>query len=155
MTPEEALDETCRRLGLKLPPAPKPVGAYQPAVTASGFAFLSGQISRDLEGKVVTGKLGKELTVEQGKRAAEWAALQALSLIRNEIGLNKIERLTRLVGYVQSSSDFYQQSEVMNAASELFVAVLGEKGRHARSAIGTTSLPLNAAVELELTLRLR
>lgn len=155
MTPEEALEEACGRLGLKLPPAPKPVGVYQPVVLTGGFAFLSGQISRDSEGKVVTGKLGKELTVEQGKRAAEWAALQALSLIRSEMGLNKIERLTRLVGYVQSTPDFYQQSEVMNAASELFVAVLGEKGRHARTAMGAASLPLNAAVELELTLRLR
>lgn len=149
------LEETLRRLGLTLPLPPQPVGAYQPVVLSGGFAFLSGQISRDAKGRVLTGKVGRELTLEQGKRAAQWAALQAVSLIQAEMGLGEVQQMVRLVGFVQSADNFYRQSEVMNAASELFAEVFGEKARPARSAVGVASLPLNAAVELELTLKLK
>ncbi len=148
-------DEKLKRRGLKLPPSPKPVGSYRPVLLAGGFAFLSGQISKDAEGKVVTGKVGKDLTVEEGRRAAEWAALQALGLIRSEIGADRIEQIVRVLGFVQSADNFYGQSDVMNAASELFVELLGEKGRHVRTSVGVASLPLNAAVELELTLKVQ
>lgn len=154
MSLTQALERVLARRGLKLPPPPKPVGSYRPIVVEGGFAFLSGQISKDAEGRVVTGKVGKELSVEQGKRAAEGAALQAVSLIQSEIGLEKVRQVVRVTGFVQSAPDFYGQSEVMNGASELFGELFGEKGRHARSAVGVASLPLNAAVELEVTLKL-
>lgn len=155
MTTDPFLDQALNRRGLKLPPGPKPMGAYVPLVLSGGWACLSGQLSKDEEGRLVTGRVGKELTLEEGKRAAELALLQAVSLIQSEIGFERLERVVRLVGFIQSSSDFYAQSEVMNAASELLVELLGEKGRHARTSIGAASLPLNAAVELELTLKLK
>lgn len=154
MSLTQALERVLARRGLKLPPPPKPVGSYRPFVVEEGFAFLSGQISKDAEGRVITGKVGKELAVEEGKRAAEWAALQAVSLIQSEVGLEKVKQVVRVTGFVQSEPDFYGQSEVMNGASEIFVELFGEKGRHARSAVGVAGLPLNAAVELEVTLKL-
>ena len=154
MSPE-SLNETCSRLGLKLPPPPQPVGSYLPLILTGGFVFLSGQISKDAEGRILTGKVGADLSVEQGKRAAQLATLQAVSLVEREIGLDRVEQVARLVGFIQSAPDFYGQSDVMNAASDLFTEIFGEKGRHARTSIGVTSLPLNAAVELELTLKVR
>lgn len=132
----------------------RPLGNYLPFVIAGDFAFLSGQLSRDPEGKIITGKVGKDIDVEEGKQAARFAAEQAVNLIKSQMGLNRIERVARMVGFVQSAGDFYGQSDVMNAASDLLVEKLGEKGRHARTSIGVASLPLNAAVELELTLKL-
>lgn len=155
MTSTETIEKTCHRLGLKLPPPSKPVGAYLPLVLSGGFAFLSGQISKDSEGRILSGKVGGNLNLEEGRHAARLAALQTVSLIGSEIGFNRFERLARLVGYVQSAEDFYGQSDVMNAASELFEQFFGECGRHARTSVGVASLPLNAAVELELTLKLR
>ena len=155
MTPDENLERLCGRLGLSLPQVPKPVGVYRPVMITGGFAFLSGQISKDAEGKIIMGKVGGDLPLEGGKQAARWASLQALSLIRVEIGLDRVEGLARLVGYIQSSADFHQQSDVMNAASEIFLEIFGEAGRHARTSVGVASLPLNAAVEVELTLKLR
>lgn len=151
---EETLEKVCGRWGLELPPAPGPAGAYQPFLVSEGIVFMSGQISRDAGGRVLTGRLGAELSMEEGKQATRWAALQALSLIRSEIGFERVGQFLRLVGYVQSTFDFHLQSDVMNGASGLLVDIFGPKGRHARSAVGAVSLPLNAAVELELTLKL-
>jgi len=150
-----ALPETLRRRGLELPPVPKPVGLYQPIVRAGGFAFLSGQISKDSKGKILAGKVGGELTVEEGKQAARWAVLQAVSLIDSEVGPDRLEQIVRMAGFVQSAPDFYGQSDVMNAASELLTELFGPKGRHARTSVGVPSLPLNAAVEIELTLKIQ
>ena len=155
MISEKTLEEVCGRLGLRLPPPPKPVGAYRPFIVTGGFAFLSGQISKDAEGHLVTGQVGKDLTLEEGKRAAQLAVLQAVSLIQTEIGMERVEQIVRVVGLVQSANNFYGQSEVMNAVSELLVEIFGEKGRHARTSVGVASLPLNAAVEVELTLKLK
>ena len=155
MTSNENLERLCGRLGLSLPQSPKPVGVYRPVIIAGDFAFLSGQISKNAEGKIISGKIGGDLTLDEGKKAARWASLQALSLIQAEVGLDRVERLARLVGYIQSSADFYQQSDVMNAASEIFSEVFGEAGCHSRTSVGTASLPLNAAVEIELTLKLK
>ena len=153
--PNFGLSQTLERLKLKLPPPPKAVGAYRPIIVAGERAYLSGQLSKDEQGKVRTGKVGKELTVEEGKRAARQALVQALSLLDSHVGLEKVDQVLRLVGYVQSADNFYGQSEVLNGASELLVEILGEKGRHARTAIGVANLPLNAAVELELTVRIQ
>ena len=132
----------------------RPLGNYLPLVVAGNYAFLSGQISKDSEGKIITGKVGKDIDVEEGKQAARLALLQAMSLMESQLGLDRIERVARMVGFIQSAGDFYGQSDVMNAASDLLVELLGEKGRHARTSIGVASLPLNAAVELELTLKI-
>ena len=149
------LQKTLDRLNLKLPGPSSPVGAYRPVVLSGKMAFLSGQISKDAEGKVIAGKVGRELTLEAGRRAAQMSALQAVSLIRSEMGLENVEQILRVVGFVQSADNFYSQSDVMNGASELLVEIFGERGKHARTSIGVPSLPLNAAVELELTLKLK
>lgn len=151
---ERALDQILRKLSLKLPPPSKPVGAYRPLVKCGSVAYLSGQISRDADGKVIAGKVGRELTLEEGQHAARCAMLQAVSLLHSEVGLQHVGKVLRVVGYVHSAENFFSQSDVMNAASELLVELLGEKGRHARTSIGAASLPLNAAVEIELTLKL-
>lgn len=138
-------------LGLSLPAAPKPVANYVPAVLAGELLFLSGVLpSRD--GQVVfLGKLGRELTMEQGGEAARMAILNALAIVRAELGtLDRVRRIVRLTGYVASASGFEQQPVVMNGASDLLVQVFGESGRHARIAVGVAELPRNAAVELDL-----
>ena len=151
MTPEEKITQ----LGLSLPPAPKPVGLYQPFVLSGKLAFLSGQISKDASGKLLTGKVGKDLSLAEGQAAARLAALNALSIMKDLIGFEKIRRVVKMTGFVQTAPDFYEIPAVLNKASELFAEVMGEPGSHARSAVGMTSLPLNAAVEIELILELK
>ena len=151
MTPEEKITQ----LGLSLPPVPKPVGLYQPFVVSGNLAFLSGQISRDALGKLLTGKVGKDLSLAEGQAAARLAALNALSIMKHLIGFEKISRIVKMTGFVQTAPDFYEIPAVLNKASELFAEVLGDRGTHARSAVGMASLPLNAAVEIELVLELK
>jgi len=151
MTPEEKIT----KLGLLLPPAPKPVGLYQPFVVSGKLAFLSGQVSKDAEGKILAGKVGKDLSLPEGQAAARLAALNALSIMKHLIGFERIYRVVKMTGFVQTAPDFYEIPAVLNGASELFVEVLGDQGAHARSAVGMISLPLNAAVEIELILELK
>lgn len=148
-------EENIQRLGLELPPVPPPAGLYQPVVETGDIAYLSGQISKTATGQLLTGRVGAERTLCQGQEAAEAAALNVLSIIRNLIGFRRFLRLLRVNGYVQVAPDFYEIPQVLNAASELFLRVLGENGAHARSAVGVASLPLNASVELEVTVALR
>ena len=138
-----------------MPSAPKPVGLYQPFAVSGKLAFLSGQISKDADGKILTGKVGKELSLAEGQAAARLAALNALSIMKHLIGFEKISRVVKMTGFVQTAPDFYDIPAVVNGASELFTDVLGDRGAHARSAVGMASLPMNAAVEVELILELR
>lgn len=143
-------------LRITLPAPPKPVATYIPAVQAGELLFLSGVIPfRD--GKLaLEGKLGKELSVEQGYEAARVALLNALAIIREELGtLDRVSKIVRLVGHVASADGFTQQPAVINGASDLLVALFGEAGRHARVAVGAAELPLNAPVELELIVQVR
>jgi enamine deaminase RidA (YjgF/YER057c/UK114 family) len=151
ITPEEKITQ----LGLSLPPAPKPAGLYQPCVISGNLAFLSGQISRDTAGKILEGKVGAGLSLAQGQAAARLAALNVLSTMKNVIGFEKIARIVKMTGFVQTAPDFYEIPAVLNKASELFAEVMGDQGAHARSAVGVASLPLNAAVEIELILELK
>ncbi len=148
-------EERIQQLNLVLPPPPKPAGSYHPVIIANGTAFLSGQVSRNGDGVMLAGKVGKDLTLEQGKEAARLAALNVLSVIKNFIGFEKIEKFLRMSGFVQTAPDFYDIPQVMNGSSDLFLEVFGEKGIHARSAVGMASLPMNAAVEIEVTLLLK
>ena len=152
MSPEEQL----RHLGLELPPAPKPVASYVPAVQAGEFLFLSGILPMRDGKPVWTGKLGRELTVEQGVEASRLACLNALAVIKAALGsLDRVARIVRLGGHVASAEGFTQQPAVVNGASDLLVAIFGEAGRHARLALGAFELPLNAAIELELILTVK
>jgi enamine deaminase RidA (YjgF/YER057c/UK114 family) len=140
-----------KELGLTLPAAPKPVANYVPAARAGSLLFLSGVLpSRD--GKLlVEGKLGRDLTVEQGYEAAKAAVLNALANMKQELGsLDRVRRILRVVGHVASHEGFVQHPAVINGASDLLVAVFGEAGRHSRVALGAAELPMNAPVEIEM-----
>jgi len=151
-TPEQRLQE----LGIELPPAPKPVAAYVPALRHGDLVFTSGQLPFE-QGKITTtGKLGLPIPVDEGKRAARTACLNALAVIKALLGsLDAVERVVSLVVYVQSNDSFTEQPQVANGASELLEAVFGEKGRHVRAAVGVNALPLHASVEVSLTVAVR
>lgn len=138
-------------MGLELPTPPKPAGAYVPSVRAGNLIFVAGQIPV-AEGKVkFIGRVGDDLSIEDGYKAAKLCALNALSILKAELGsLDKVKRIIRLAGYVSSAEKFYDQAKVVNGASDLLVEVFGDDGKHARVALGVYSLPLNAAVEMEL-----
>ena len=141
-------------LGIALPQAPKPVATYIPAVRVGDLLFLSGTGPFKDGAIVYAGKLGKDLTVEQGYEAARLTLLNALAMVRQELGtLDRVTRVVRLTGHVASADGFTQQPAVINGASDLLVQIFGEAGRHARLALGAAVLPLNMAIELELILQ--
>ncbi len=142
-------------LSLQLPAPPKPVATYIPAVRAGDFLFLSGVIPMRDGRLALTGKLGRDLSLEQGIESARLCLLNALAIVKHELGsLNHVRRIVRMVGYVASAEGFVQQPQVLNGASDLLVSLFADAGRHARVAVGVAELPLNAPVELELTIHL-
>ncbi|WP_434094076.1 RidA family protein [Nonomuraea wenchangensis] len=147
MTPEQKLSE----LGLTLPEVVKPVAAYVPTVRTGNLVYTSGQVPV-VEGKpAATGKLGGEVTLEQGYEMARICALNALAALKAEVGdLAKIVRIVKVVVFVASVPTFTDQPKVGNGASDLLGEVLGEAGKHARSAVGVAALPLDVPVEVEL-----
>lgn len=139
--PEKKLAE----MGLQLPPVSKPIANYVKAVRVGNLVFLSGH------GTDVTGKVGKEVTIEQGYEAARQTGLSLLASLKAEIGnLNKVKRLVKVLGMVNCTEGFGDQPKVINGFSDLMVAVFGERGKHARSAVGMYALPNNMAVEIEM-----
>ena len=146
-TAEERLQE----LGLTLPDVPTPVANYVPTVRTGNLLFVAGQVSRTQDGKSFRGKLGESMGVEEGYQAARSAALRALATMRAALGdLEKVRRIVRVLGMVSATPDFVDHPKVMNGASDLLVEVFGERGRHARCAVGMASLPGGAAVEIEV-----
>ena len=138
-------------LGLELPEAPAPAANYVPYVISGSVIYVSGQISMDAAGGLIKGKVGSDLSVEDGAKAAERCALALLAQVRAACGgdLAKLKRVVKLTGFVNSAPDFEDQPKVVNGASDLLVAILGDKGRHARSAVSAGALPFNVAVEIE------
>ena len=147
MTPEQRLAE----LGLTLPEVVAPLAAYLPTVRTGDLVYTSGQVPM-VDGKLpVTGKLGAGIEVEEGKAQARVCALNVLAVLKAELGdLSKVKRIVKVVAFVASAPDFTGQPQVANGASELLAEVFGDAGRHARSAVGVASLPLNAPVEVEV-----
>ena len=138
-------------LGLALPVAAKPVAAYVPAIRTGNIVFTAGQLPMVDGALSKTGKVGGEISIEVAKKLAEVCALNALAAVETVADVNKIVRVVRVVGYVNGVAGFTQQPAVINGASELFLHIWGEAGKHARSALGVAELPLNAPVEVELT----
>ena len=135
------------QMGYELPPPPNPVGNYVPVTRSGNIMWLSGVGSRRAGGGRIAGKLGADLTVDQGQDAARWAALNLLSRMKAELGdLDRVTRILKVVGMVNSDPSFTEQAAVVDGASNLFVALFGERGRHARSAPGMAALPGNIAV---------
>lgn len=143
-------------LGIELPQVPMPVAAYVPAIRAGEFVYTSGQIAI-VQGELkYKGKLGRDLTVEEGYRAARICILNALSAVRNVTGsLDAVEQIVKVVGFVNSAAGFTEQPQVINGASELLGEIFGAAGQHARSAVGVSELPLDTAVEVEMIVKLK
>ena len=145
-----AVDSRLRKLGLALPNAPAPVANYVPFHLVGNLLFISGQISRGGDGKVIAGKLGDGVDVAGGRAAARLCALNILAVAKAALGdLDRIERVVKLTGFVNAVPAFTEHPQVVNGCSDCLVEVLGDKGRHTRSAVGMGSLPLDAAVEVE------
>jgi enamine deaminase RidA (YjgF/YER057c/UK114 family) len=146
-----SIEKHLTELGIILPEAPRPVAAYVPAVNSGNLLFVSGQICLVNGELLYKGRVGKEVSLEQGYEAARIAAVNFLAIVKKELGsLDRVKRVVKVVGYVASDPDFYDQPKVINGASELLAEVFGDQGRHARSAVGVNSLPLNTPVEIEV-----
>jgi enamine deaminase RidA (YjgF/YER057c/UK114 family) len=145
------IEDKLSQLGLKLPAAGKPVANYVPAVRSGNLVFLSGHGPVMDDGSRVTGKVGRDLTLDEGYAAARRIALILLASLKSEIGdLDKVRRIVKILGMVNCTPDFVDQPKVINGASDLLVEIFGDKGRHARSAVGMNALPMNIAVEIEM-----
>ena len=150
-TTASAIEAKLTAMGLTLPPAPAPVANYVPTHVVGNLLFISGQISRDGAGKILSGKLGAGVTVEQGREAARVCALNLLAQTRAALGsLDRIARIVKLTGFVNAAPTFTDHPAVMNGCSDLLVAVFGDRGKHARAALGMASLPRGAVVEIEM-----
>jgi enamine deaminase RidA (YjgF/YER057c/UK114 family) len=140
-----------KELGIDLPPAITPVANYVPAAKTGNLVFLSGHGPVKEDGTLITGKVGADLTVEQGYETARLIAIGLLGTLKADIGdLDGIKRIVKLLGFVNCTSEFTDQPKVINGASDFLVEVFGQKGKHARSAVGTNALPFNIAVEIEM-----
>lgn len=149
-----AIEERLRQLGMPLPDVPKPVSSYIPATRFGALAVTSGQLPFVDGHLIAKGHLGRELTEEDGYKAAKTAALNCLAALATVIDLDKVAEIVRIVGYVQSDSGFIGQATVVGGASDLIRDVFGDKGHHARTAIGVLALPLGAPVEVEVWARI-
>ncbi|MGI6344916.1 MAG: RidA family protein [Bacillota bacterium] len=145
------IEKRLEELGIILPPVPIPLGTYKPVNQVGSLLYTSGQGSLS-----VIGRVGEDLTQEEGYEAAREAALRCLACIQEELGtLDRVEKVWKVLGFVNSAPDFTQQPKVMNGASDLLVEIFGEAGRHARSAIGASQLPDGIAVEVEMIVQIR
>jgi enamine deaminase RidA (YjgF/YER057c/UK114 family) len=150
-----SIDARLAELGLTLPTPAAPVAAYVPVVIAGGLAHVSGQVSMK-DGALIKGRLGEDVSLEDGVAAARACGLMILAQLKAALGsLDRVERIVKLGGFVNSSGDFTDQPKVINGASELMVAVFGDAGKHARSAVGVPALPLGVAVEVDAIVAIR
>ena len=143
-------EENLKKLNISLPKAPDPVGAYVASKIVGNLVFISGQLPLNSEGKLIKGKVGKELNQEQGQEAAKFCALNLLAQLKKICGsLDKVKGCVKITGYVNSIDSFVDQPKIINGASDLISQILGDKGKHTRAAVSVNSLPLGAAVEIE------
>ena len=143
--------DNLKKLNIVLPNAPDPVGAYVAYKIINNLLYISGQLPIEPGGEIIKGKIGKNLSLEEGQKASKLCIINILAQAKKAMGgdLNKIKNCIKITGFVNSSDDFSYQPKVINPASETLSAVFGEKGKHARAAISTNSLPLGAAVEID------
>lgn len=152
ITPEARL----AALGIELPEVPAAIANYVPAVRSGHLVFLAGQIAKGPDGKFLTGKVGANLTIDDGAEAARICAIQLIAVLKAEVGdLTKVVRIVRVGGFVNCTEDFTAHSKVIDGCSDLLVAVFGDAGRHARASVGVNSLPAGAPVEIELVAEVR
>jgi len=143
------IDEKINLLGISIPVPPKPAGSYLPVVISNNIAYVSGQIPVK-DGKVIFQGKVNDQNLEEAKQSAKLCAINILAQLKRELGtLDRISKIIKISGFVNSDSDFFQQPNVINAASDLFFEIFGEKGQHARIAVGVSSLPLNSMTEID------
>ena len=145
--PEKRLEE----LGIKIPEVSPPVANYVRAIRSGNLLFLSGSGPKKADGSYITGKLGEELTLEDGYQAAWLTGINHIATLKSELGnLNRVKRIVKVLGMVNSTTEFQDQPKVINGFSDLMVEVFGDRGKHSRSAVGMAALPLGIALEIEL-----
>jgi enamine deaminase RidA (YjgF/YER057c/UK114 family) len=143
--------ENLKKLGIELPPVSAPIANYVKYVQTGNLIYLSGHGPLQSNGNYILGKLGKNVSNEQGYEAARITGIQLLATLQSAIGdLSRVKRIVKILGLVNCTDDFTEQPKIINGCSDLMVAVFGEKGKHARSAIGTNALPMGMAVEVEM-----
>ena len=143
-------EDNLNKLKINLPKAPDPVGAYVASKIVGNLVFISGQLPLDSGGKLIKGKVGKELNIEQGQEAAKLCALNLLAQLKKICGsLDKVKSCIKITGYVNSIDTFVDQPKVINGASDLISQIFGDKGKHTRAAVSVNSLPLGASEEIE------
>ncbi len=149
------IEARLEELGIEIPEAAAPVASYVPVVIHGDLAYVSGQVSF-VDGKLLTGRLGEDVSLEDGIRAARGCGLMILAQLKAALGsLDRVERVVKLGGFVNSTADFTDQPKVVNGASDLMLEVFGDAGKHARAAVGVPSLPLGVAVEVDAVVAIR
>jgi len=145
------ISENLKKLNIKIPDAPSPVGAYVAFKKSGNLIFISGQLPISSDGKMIKGKIGKDLKLEDGQQASKLCVINILAQLKKALDgdLNKVKNCVKITGFVNSTDDFIDQPKVINPASEIISAVFNDKGKHARAAVSTNSLPLGAAVEID------
>ena len=145
------IENKLSELKIELPNAPNPVGAYVAFKKINNLLFISGQLPISKDGKMIKGKIGKDLTLEDGQKASQLCVINILAQVKKALGgdLNKVKNCIKITGFVNSTDDFKDQPKVINPASETLSTVFGANGKHTRAAISTNSLPLGAAVEID------
>lgn len=145
------IDDRLATLGIALPPPVAPAGSYVPVVVSHNFAFVAGQIPSEAGHVKFKGKVGRDIPIEAGQQAARLCTINALAQLKSALGsLDRIKRVVKVTGFVNCDPSFADQPKVVNGASDLLVQVFGEAGKHARVAVGVSSLPLDSALEVEL-----
>ena len=145
------IENNIKKLNLQIPDAPSPVGAYVAFKKTEKLIFISGQLPLTSDGKLIKGKIGKDLSIEDGQKAARLCAINILAQLKKAVSgdLNKVKSCVKITGFVNSTDEFIDQPKVINPASELLSSVFGDNGKHARAAVSTNSLPLGVAVEID------
>jgi enamine deaminase RidA (YjgF/YER057c/UK114 family) len=154
---QKSPDDKLKAMGIELIVPTKPVANYVKAVRTGHLLYLSGHGPTKADGTDIIGKVGQELTVDQGIEAARRTAISLISTLKMELGgdLGRVKRIVKVNGWVNCTDDFKDQPKVMNGCSDLLVAVFGEKGKHARTSLGTNALPSNIAVEIEMIVEVK
>ena len=146
-----SITDKLKELQITVPDAPDPVGSYVAYKNINGLLFISGQLPISLDGKMIKGKIGKDLTLEDGQKASRLCVINILAQTKKALNgnLNKVKNCVKITGYVNSSDDFKDQPKVINPASETLSSIFGVNGKHTRAAVSVNSLPLGAAVEID------
>ena len=143
--------ENIKKLNLEIPDAPAPVGAYVAFKKVGNLLYISGQLAISNEGKIIKGKIGKDLTLEDGQKASKYCAINIIAQLKKALNgdLDKVKNCIKITGFVNSTDSFTDQPKVINPASEILSTIFGNKGKHTRAAVSSNSLPLGAAVEID------